>query len=254
MRFDDEERVDMVDPLFTRGELAKYEIKSILNTFDRVAEVRGSVNDGKEATVYLCADNNGDLLAAKVYRAQKFRAFSNAKQYVDTRKIRDKRARRAIQKGSRVGKQITHNLWVNREYSALKKMFEDGASVPQPLAMADFGILMEYIGDENGAAPMLVQMQLSKPEAEVAWQQCLNDVECLLDADLIHGDLSPYNVLWWQDRPRMIDLPQALDYRGIGNAFDLLHRDVANLASFFEKAGVVIDPISVVSDMAARYF
>ncbi|MDA1075464.1 MAG: hypothetical protein O3A63_11985 [Proteobacteria bacterium] len=52
----------------------------------------------------------------------------------------------------------------------------------------------------------------------------------------------------------MIDLPQAVEYPGRSNAFELLHRDVANLAGYFHKAGVTIDPITVVSDLAARYF
>ncbi|MDA1075463.1 MAG: hypothetical protein O3A63_11980 [Proteobacteria bacterium] len=119
MRFDDDERINMVDPLFTRGELRKFEAHSICSAFDEVAEVLGPVNDGKEATVYLCRTHNNGHLAAKVYRARKFRAFSNTKYYIETSRIRDRRAAKAIRQGTRTGKTMTHEMWLRREWEAL---------------------------------------------------------------------------------------------------------------------------------------
>jgi RIO kinase 1 len=216
-----------------------------------VTDIVDVVNDGKEATVYLCETTNGNLAAAKIYRAQKFRAFSNAKDYVDTRGIPDRRAAKAIRKGTRRGKSMSQVMWVDREWHALQDLYGAGASVPEPMAHCEIGILMEYLGDRRQAAPTLVEMKLTGERAASAWLDCLRDVEHLLDCDLIHGDLSGYNVLWWQGRPRLIDLPQAVDYRRLGNAFELLHRDIANLAKSFPD--LAIDPISVTVKFAARY-
>jgi RIO kinase 1 len=253
MRFDDEQSVDMINPQFKREDLRRLERHSIRQAFDTVSNIVDIVNDGKEATVYLCETTDGGLAAAKIYRAQKFRAFSNAKSYVDTRAIRDRRAAKAIRKGTHRGKAMGQLMWVEREWNALHVLHESGASVPRPLAHSEVGILMEYLGDEEQAAPTLVEMKLQGAQAAWAWEQCLTDVEHLLDCDLIHGDLSGYNVLWWQGRPRLIDLPQAVDYRTLGNAFDLLHRDIANLAKSFAGADLKIDPISVATEFAARY-
>ena len=210
------------------------------------------VNDGKEATVYLCETSSG-LAAAKIYRAQKFRAFANARDYVDTRAIRDRRAAKAIRKGTRRGKTMSQRMWVSREWDALTLLHSVGASVPKPLARCEIGILMEYLGDGGQAAPMLVEAKLAGEQAALAWRRCMIDVEHLLDCHLIHGDLSGYNVLWWQGEPRLIDLPQAVDYRTLGNAFELLHRDIANLAKSFTGSGIDIDPIATASALAARY-
>ncbi|MDH3644692.1 MAG: serine protein kinase RIO [Gammaproteobacteria bacterium] len=251
MRFDDEQSVDMINPQFNRKDLRRLEQHSIRQAFDTVTTVVDVINDGKEATVYLCETTNGELAAAKIYRAQKFRAFNNAKNYVDTRAIPDRRVAKAIRKGTQRGKTMGQLMWVNREWDALQILYDEGASVPEPLAHSDVGILMEYLGDEHQAAPTLVEMKLTGDVAAGAWRACLRDVEHLLDCDLIHGDLSGYNVLWWQGRPRLIDLPQAVDYRNLGNAFELLHRDIANLAKSFPDLGA--DPIAIAGEFAARY-
>lgn len=253
MRFDDDKSVDLIDPAFTRGQLRGFETRMIEETFDQVAQVLFPVNDGKEATVYACATHANTTVAAKLYRAQKFRAFNNARQYINTSKIRNRRSAKAIEKGSRRGRQMTHTLWVDREWHALNTLYQAGASVPEPLARADFGILMEYLGEREQPAPMLSEIKVAAELAEPTWQLLMQDVECLLDCNLIHGDLSGYNVLWWQNRPRLIDLPQALDLRQEHNPFDLLHRDIANLARCFKHSGLGIDPLQVTIGLASRY-
>jgi serine/threonine-protein kinase RIO1 len=62
-----------------------------------IADVLGSVKSGKEATVYRCqaARSTGrELLAAKVYRQLRFRAFRDDAVYQEGRAILDARLRR----------------------------------------------------------------------------------------------------------------------------------------------------------------
>ena len=120
------------------------------------------------------------------------------------------------------------------------------------LACSGVGVLMEYVGDERAEAPLLIETQLGS-SVEKVWQACLNDVEIMLANDLIHGDLSGYNILVWQDRPRLIDLPQAVDPFSVGNPFEMLHRDVSNLARPFQKAGLTLDPLTISVELAERY-
>ena len=69
----------------------------------------------------------------------------------------------------------------------------------------------------------------------------LKQVELFLTHDLVHGDLSEYNVLYWEGRPVVIDFPQAVDPRFNRQAKALLERDLRNLAAYFARCGVEID-------------
>ncbi len=59
-------------------------------------------------------------------------------------------------------------------------------------------------------------------------------------AELVHGDLSEFNVLMDDDVPVLIDVGQAvlLDHP---MSEELLVRDMGNIARFFRKYGVGID-------------
>jgi RIO kinase 1 len=76
----------------------------------------------------------------------------------------------------------------------------------------------------------------------------------MLDFHRIHGDLSPFNILYWDGRPRIIDLPQAVDARMNANSYRLLCRDVENVCRFFAKAGVATpDPWRTATRLWDRY-
>jgi RIO kinase 1 len=243
--------IDLENPGFTRGMLAAAEQAVITDAFaHHVSAVLDTVNDGKEATVYLCQGRDGEeLLAAKIYRARRFRAFANESQYLDLEAVRDKRLRKAIKQRSKKGKRVSHHMWIDREWQALKVLYEYGASVPKPWAHCSAGILMEYIGDADGAAPMLVHTRLSSEATARAFEAVINDVRTLLDCELIHGDLSAYNILYHQDRPRLIDLPQASDIKSLADPWPMFYRDIANLCQHFERQGLARDPLTLALDL-----
>jgi RIO kinase 1 len=78
----------------------------------------------------------------------------------------------------------------------------------------------------------------------------LDNVQLWLACNLVHGDLSPYNVLFQAGSPVVIDFPQACDPRFNSNAFKLLVRDIENLARFFARLGVQRDSFA----LADRYW
>ncbi len=101
---------------------------------------------------------------------------------------------------------------------------------------------MEFIGDEEeGAAPRLAQARLSADELASAWEQMGQALRALTSAGLVHADLSAYNLLWWKARLVVIDLPQAVEFTTNTDAFELLHRDVANVGEWFGRQGVAVD-------------
>jgi RIO kinase 1 len=142
-------------------------------------------------------------------------------------------------------------LWTNHEWEVLKILHPAGADVPQPLAQSSGGILLEFVGDAQGAAPVLKDVKLTTTEAETLFDRLLDNVQLWLAYNIIHGDLSPYNVLYRGESDALvIDFPQAIDPRFNTSAFRLLSRDIENLARFFERFGVQRDAFS----LADRYW
>jgi RIO kinase 1 len=76
-------------------------------------------------------------------------------------------------------------------------------------------------------------------EAEELLEQLLRTVERMLFRDVVHGDLSPYNVLVWDGEVTVIDFPQAVDAKKNRHARALLERDVRRIGEHFERLGVV---------------
>ena len=146
---------------FTRGMLAEAEKAEVLAQFGGhglITDVVATIGDGKEATVYLCAADPSvgvDWLAAKVYRAAKFRAFRGGRTYAGERTALDSRAKRAMRTKTEAGRRIAHHEWVAWEWETLCRLHDAGADVPEPLASSDDAILMELVGDGEGAAPKL---------------------------------------------------------------------------------------------------
>lgn len=229
-----------------RGQLVELEQKTIVSQFSGlITDVIARINDGKEATVYLCATPGGEFLAAKMYRARRFRAFRNDRQYTAPVRLRgrDQRMEKARQNATSKGREFGQWQWVEREWLTLEALHAAGASVPRPVARCEAGILMEFIGDHDGAAPRLHDV-LGRRRGDIGqemlaswWRALLDDVVIMLRNDMVHGDLSAYNVLIQHELPRVIDVPQAADARA-DEAFELLQRDLLNLSRPFQQAGV----------------
>jgi RIO kinase 1 len=241
---------DLARPAFTRGALAAAEQQVIERDFSsHVTDVVGMINDGKEATVYLCrarADVCGvEHLAAKMYRARKFRAFASDATYVNPDKIRDRRKAKAMRQRTRHGRAAAHLHWIDREWQMLQLLHGAGASVPKPYLQCSDGILMEYVGRGGERAPTLHELRLSPEQARGAFEQVVRDIEILLDCGVVHGDLSAYNILYLDETPRLIDLPQATRIDDASDPWTLFHRDIANVCEYFRKHGVDVDGLDL---------
>jgi RIO kinase 1 len=211
------------------------------------------VKTGKEASVHLCRANPSttgeSLLALKVYHPLDRRDFRDESLYRDGEWIKPRRVRAALEKKTRFGRQVQGSLWVNREWETLRALAETGAPVPRPLAATDDSILMTYIGDEADAAPQLRAYRPDREEAQDLFDQVIHAVELMLYRNVIHADLSAYNVLVWEGRATVIDLPQAVDPRKNRHAPALLERDVARICQHFERHGVRSMPQRIADDL-----
>jgi RIO kinase 1 len=229
----------------------------------------GTLKSGKEAEIFLVerrfASSGPRLLAHKRYRPRypkkgelREKGFSNSTSYrgdaiYTSGWFLPKRDRRALEAGnkSRYGHELEAQLWPMQEWAMLRRAWEAGVSVPHPVERTEDGVLMEFIGDESGAAPKLAQAGLSPDALASAWQQVQSSLVALTMAGLVHADLSAYNLLWWQGRLVVIDLPQAVEFTTNTDAFELLHRDVANVGEWFSRRGVAVDVEGVYAELVA---
>ena len=218
-----------------------------------VTDVVRIIKTGKEASVHLCRANRSttgeDLVALKLYHPLGRRDFRDESIYRDGEWIKERRIRAALEKKTRFGRHVQGALWVGREWETLRGLSAAGAAVPRPIAATDEAILMSFVGDEEVAAPQLHAHRPSADEAEDLFEQLMRAIERMLYENVIHGDLSPYNVLVWEGRVTLIDFPQAVDPRKNRHARALLERDVTRICDHFERLGVRSRPERITRDL-----
>jgi RIO kinase 1 len=198
-----------------------------------VDEVLHRLMSGKEADIFVVRCGTG-LRCAKVYKQAHKRSFKKAAQYREGRKERNSRRARAMTKGSKFGRHQQEEVWQNAEVDALYRLARAGVRVPQPYGCFDGVLLMELVTDDEGeVAPRLADVHLTQEQALEDHQQMMEYIVRMLDAGLIHGDLSEFNVLVDAYGPVIIDLPQAVDAAANNNARFMLERDVNNMRDYY---------------------
>jgi RIO kinase 1 len=218
-----------------------------------ITDVLRIIKTGKEASVHLCRANRSttgeDLLALKAYHPLDRRDFRDESIYRDGEWIKERRIRVALQKHTRFGRVVQGGIWVGREWAILRALSDAGLPVPRSIASTDDAILMTYLGDEDTAAPQLRSFRPDDDEARDLFEQVLRAIEHMLYRNVIHGDLSAYNVLVWDGRAIVIDFPQAVDARMNRHAAALLERDVQRICDNFARFGIDADPARIASDL-----
>jgi RIO kinase 1 len=223
---------------------------------------------GKEAHVYQCQANpsviaahghdlDNEYIAAKVYRPRMFRNLRKDHIYrqgrdlldSDGQQVIDERMQRAVDKRSEFGRQLMHESWIEHEYQALQALHAAGADVPAPLERGHNAILMAYVGGDDLPAPTLNEIDLEPGEALRLYQRVLHNIDLMLAAGLVHGDLSAYNILYWEGETTLIDFPQVIDPHVNRNAYSIFERDVKRVCEYFASQGIRTDPERIAADL-----
>lgn len=236
-----------------------------------ITSVEHIVSSGKEGTVFSCLagpHTGHERLAVKIHRSRDHRSFKNDAIYLSGRAMGvsldgsrglkstgmpDRRLERAVAKRTRRGKAAIQHSWINHEYNTLQVLHQAGARVPQPFAMSGHAMLFEYLGDERGPAPQLRQVALTRAQAVATFTVLMREIELWLACERIHGDLSPFNILWWEDRATVIDFPQAVSPFENPDSLFLLERDIRNVHGYFAPYGVAADPARIARDLWHRF-
>lgn len=229
-----------------------------------ITDVTRLVKGGKEANVYCCPANpqaGVELIAAKLYRPRMLRHLKNDAIYkegrllrdVDGKELRGRRENLAMAKKTRFGQDLDISWWIGNEYRMQQMLFAAGADVPQPISQRGNTILMAYLGDEWMAAPALSDVSLLREEAQPLFERVMMNIEMMLNHHHVHGDLSAYNILYWEGQIALIDFPQMVDVRSNPHALELLERDVRRVCEYFQRYRVHTNPMGLAADLWERY-
>lgn len=246
---------------------APWLLSSLTPLYDQqlITDILSEVNSGKEASVYCCAAHPSTgvkYLAAKVYRPRMFRSLRNDAIYRYSRVQRDEQGQ-AEHGNSRRGSAATRKTergraaqvasWIDYEYQTQRLLHAHGADVPRPYAQLGNAVLMEYIGESGSPAPRLTEVRLEEAEVAQHFQTILRNIELALTHGRIHGDLSAYNILYWQQRVVLIDFAQAVDPYHHSDVFSLLLRDIERVCQYFATYERENNPLTLAREIWTRH-
>jgi RIO kinase 1 len=99
----------------------------------------------------------------------------------------------------------------------------------------------------------LSEISLERAEAHNLFERVLHNIDILLAHETIHGDLSAYNILFWDDDITLIDFPQVVSPKINRNAFGIFQRDVTRVCEYFSKQGVKTNAKKIAHDLWTRH-
>ena len=190
-------------------------------------ELEFVISTGKEGNVFRCAmgENHYALKIFKVDTSD----FKHMNEYI----IGDERF-----KEIRKDKLEIVKLWTKKEFRNLEDFTKAKIRVPLPIALNRNCLLMEFIGKNGEAAPRAKEKPFSDPEKQ--YNIICEYLGKMINARLVHADLSEYNMLNNDEELVIIDVGQAVTTMH-PNAREFFQRDIMNLSKWFAKCGVKTD-------------
>jgi RIO kinase 1 len=220
------EEYEVLEEVFDRSTLMI--IYDFLNK-GAISEIHGVVKAGKESRVYWGKDSQGNELAIKIYLTISSEFRQGMLKYIEN----DPRF-----KGVRHDSRSLIFAWAQKEFKNLEQATAAKVRVPRPIAVKNNVLLMEFIGKNGVNAPSMKEQRPRSPKK--IYETVVTYLKRLYHkAELVHGDLSEYNIMIWNGRPILFDMSQAVPTSHPMATF-LLHRDLTNLNRFFGNLGVKV--------------
>ena len=215
------------------NEITLDEVRTDAVNFGLATEVLYQMNAGKEASIYLAHWKQFPL----ILKAYRFWQSAQAK------------------KGKGFFAPGRMQAIAAREYDLLLACFKAGMNVPTPIGRVGNYLTMRFLGEGTESAPQLRNVHLEEPD--LVLDEILDDYLIMYrDVNYVHGDLSAYNILWWEERAWIIDMPQAYNvgpWSDMKQVVMLLRRDIVNLLQYFKKYGIKRNPDDIVKVFLSEY-
>ena len=188
----------------------------------------GAVASGKESKLYLALNPQEELVAVKIYLTSSSEFRRGILRYIEG----DPRF-----EGVRKDTRSLIYTWAQKEFKNLERAFNAGVKVPRPIAVHRNILVMEFIGDEEGPAPILKEVEARDPRR--ALKTIMSYIHRLFrGAKLIHGDVSEYNIMVKGDELVLFDFGQAV-LTSHPLAEEFLRRDINNALNYFQRRGAL---------------
>lgn len=202
-----------------------------------IDEVDGPVSTGKEANIFHGKDEKGRELAVKIYRVATT-GFKTKWSHL----VSDPRYKRVTKNPRKVV-----SLWAQREFSTLKALYGK-INLPQPVAVDKNVVVMEFLGKNGLAYPLLKDVGSEDPERD--FDAVLTATKTMYREGLVHADLSEYNIMV-SDSLYFIDFAQSTI---VGNprSEEFLRRDVENVHRYFSRY-LSLPPADVLIEEVVRW-
>ncbi len=204
---------------------------------DVFSYLNGVVASGKESRVYWGVRKDNSSVAVKIYVVASAE-FRHRLQYI----AGDPRFG-SIKKGMR----NIVNLWARKEFKNLKTAYGAGVPVPEPIHVKDNVLVMEFIGEGGVPAPTLNTCEVTKKH----YMEVLKATSKLYRANLVHADLSEYNIFLHGKKVILFDFGCAVDIAH-PNSERFLARDIYNVNMFFGKKGIKVYDLDRVIKMVKK--
>jgi RIO kinase 1 len=192
-------------------------------------EVHGVVSSGKEARVYWGKTKEGTERAVKIYLTSSAEFKKGMMMYIEG----DYRFKNV--------KRNTRSLiatWAQKEFRNLEQATSAKVRVPKPIAVERNVVVMEFIGEGGVSAPSLKEMPPDDPNK--IYKKVLTYMRRLYKkAELVHGDLSEYNLMIWRGNLVVFDMSQSVP-TSHPLAKSLLERDIVNVNRFFSRLEIKV--------------
>jgi len=220
--------------------------KSVLHTLeklisDRYIEILDfPISTGKEGNVFRGVTVDKKFVAVKIYRTSNA-TFKHISKYIigDPRFVSIHNTRRDV-----------IYSWTKKEFKNLKRLEEIGVRAPKPIIYLKNILVMQYIGSKYSPAPMLKDFPLKNPKQ--VFDELVNFVSKMYkNAEMVHADLSAFNILMYRNKPYLIDLGQGVLLEH-PNALEFLKRDLLNLVTYFKKYNIKADENNIFEKIIQR--
>lgn len=217
----DADQRKVMEEVFDRATLLA--VEELISRKD-LGDLKGVVNSGKEARVYLGVRPDGNPVAVKIYLTA----------------TSEFRKRLGYISGDRRFAHVPSNsrgiiyLWTRKEFKNLQLAAEAGIRVPTPIAFYRNILVMEFIGAPPERALTFAESEVD--ESDYDWT--FKTISLLrTKASLVHADLSEYNIFKWQSDRILFDMGSAV-LLSHPQADEFLSRDITNMVRFFRKRGI----------------
>ncbi|MCF7862240.1 serine protein kinase RIO [Candidatus Woesearchaeota archaeon] len=205
---------------FTRRNLFRLQSQGIFE--DMVSHI----SQGKEALIFLATtkkqnqEDKTNYVIIKIYRLENcdFNQMFNLLR-MDKRYINIKRSKRDV-----------IFTWAQREFRNIMRA-RSVIRVPIPIKQYYNILIMEMIGDNEPARK--IKDDIPKYPQKF-FDTTMENIIKMMKINLVHGDLSQYNILNNNEEPVFIDFSQAVPLNDVSGK-EILFRDVDNLIKFFNK-------------------